>query len=494
MSIGLPISNIVRITTALTPVAAQRRNFGNLLILGASDVIDTTERRRTYTTISQVIADFGTSAPEYQGALTFFSQTPRPQTLTIGRWAKTATKGRLNGKVLSAAEQALTNFTAITSGAFSITIDGTPVAVTALNLSGATNLNGVASLVTAKITPAVCIWNAALSRFEIRSSTTGATSAVLPVGTATPTSTALGLNTAQGAQGVAGIAAETALECAALMADQSNDWYALAFSEALTAEADIIPVAQFIEAASPVRILGHTTQDAQSLSSTDTTSVLYLLHQLGLRRTFVQYSSAAVSSPNAYAAISALARELSVNFTGNNTTITLKFKTEPGVTAETLTQSQADALASKKGNVFVNYDNDTAILQEGWMTDGTFIDEVHGLDWLTNALMTAGYNTLRGSAKVPQTNAGVTRITTAMADVLVQANTNGLIAEGVWNGDGFGQLLTGQTVPGGFYIFAPPVQSQAQEDREARKSPYIQIAVKLAGAIHSVDALVTVNR
>jgi hypothetical protein len=35
---------------------------------------------------------------------------------------------------------------------------------------------------------------------------------------------------------------------------------------------------------------------------------------------------------------------------------------------------------------------------------------------------------------------------------------------------------------------------QAQADREARKSPPIQIALKLAGAVHTVDIIVNVNR
>ena len=38
------------------------------------------------------------------------------------------------------------------------------------------------------------------------------------------------------------------------------------------------------------------------------------------------------------------------------------------------------------------------------------------------------------------------------------------------------------------------MDEQAQSDREARKAPPIQIAVKLRGAIHFVDVAITVNR
>jgi len=43
-------------------------------------------------------------------------------------------------------------------------------------------------------------------------------------------------------------------------------------------------------------------------------------------------------------------------------------------------------------------------------------------------------------------------------------------------------------------VYAAPVESQSQADREARKAPVIQIAVKLAGAVHFVDVIVNVNR
>ena len=45
---------------------------------------------------------------------------------------------------------------------------------------------------------------------------------------------------------------------------------------------------------------------------------------------------------------SLLGRMLTVNFNANNTTITLMYKQEPGIVAETLSSSQADTLAAKR--------------------------------------------------------------------------------------------------------------------------------------------------
>ena len=78
--------------------------------------------------------------------------------------------------------------------------------------------------------------------------------------------------------------------------------------------------------------------------------------------------------------------------------------------------------------------------------------------------------------------------------VLDQGVTNGLIAPGVWQGDEFGELSQGDTLSTGYYVYIQPLAEQLQADREARKAPAIQVAVKLRGAIHFVDVSIIVNR
>ncbi|EDH8878577.1 hypothetical protein CCP69_23975, partial [Salmonella enterica] len=188
-------------------------------------------------------------------------------------------------------------------------------------------------------------------------------------------------------------------------------------------------------------------------------------------------------------------RAFTVNFNGSNTTITLKFKQEPGITYETLTTDQAAALDAKKCNVFVYYQNDTAILQQGVMSSGDFFDERHGLDWLQNYVQTNLYNLLYTSTtKVPQTDAGVTRLLSNVEQSMDQSVTNGLVAAGVWNGGPIGQLDSGDTLTKGYYVYAQLISEQAQADREARKAPVIQVACKLAGAVHFADVQINVVR
>ena len=381
MAQGLPVSNVVNVDVIMSPVAATGRNFGALLILGTSTVIPVTERIRQYSAIEDIGDDFGVDSPEYEAATIFFSQSPKPTLVYIGRWAKTL------------------------------------------------------------------------------------------------------------AEGEAG-AVETLLQAVNACLQYTN-WYGLAIADSADlVEADVISVAAAIEASSLSRILAVTTADVNVLVAGNTDNIGYKLKAAGYARTFWEYSSS-----SKYAAISAFGRAFTVNFTGSNTTITLKFKTEPGITYETLTTAQAAAIDAINGNVYVYYANDTAIIQQGVMANGDFFDERHGLDWLQNYVQTNLYNLLYTSAtKIPQTDAGVTRLMTNVEASLDQAVNNGLIAPGVWNGGPIGQIESGDTLTKGYYVYADAVANQAQSDREARKSPVIQAAIKLAGAIHYGDVQINVVR
>lgn len=494
MATGLSVSRLVRATVNLSPLAAARRGFGTLLIAGDSAVIDTRERIRSYTTLESVATDFGLSAPEYLAASLYYGQSPRPTTLMIGRWAQSATSAMLYGGALSAAEQTIGTWNAITAGAFKIVIDGTERAISSLNFSAATTMAGVAAIInTGLSTYGGCTWDG--DSFVITSDSTGASSTLgyaLSPASGTDISALIKCTSATAASAsIAGIAAETPAECAAILATASTAWFGLTFAATnMPSDSEHIDVAAYIEGLDIERLYAITSQDADCIDSTSTGDIMYLLEALAYDRTFTQYSS---SSP--YAAVSAVARAFSVNFAANRSVITLMYKTEPGVTAEFLTETQAATLKAKKGNVFVEYVNDTAILQYGVMASGAYFDEIHGLSWFRDAVQNAVYNLLYTSkTKIPQTDAGQNQIVAAIAAVCREGINNGLIGPGTWNADGFGQLERGQFLPEGFYIYTPPMALQAQATREQRIAPPVQIAVKLAGAIHEVDCIIDVNR
>jgi Protein of unknown function (DUF3383) len=602
---SLPVSNLVQVNVNLSPLPAQTRTFGRLLILGDSSVISGLERKRDYSNNDGVAADFGVNAPEAKAAALFFSQSPKPAQLSIGRWLRQDTAAMAQGAILSASQSALVLFTSITSGGFDVTIDTVVKHLLGMDFSAQTNLNGVASVITTALSGAgTCVWNG--SQFVITSATAGVGVAangsitvsanptaldtitvngitvtfvgsaptgnqVLIGGTAAQTavnlhtflqastspniraatysvagavisivynsvgvagdaytlvtsnavaitlsgatlvhgaeassvgyasspasgqdvSGLLGLTSALGLPLVPGYAAESPLEAVAALSAISTQWYGCMFAASVMPTDDQnMAICPFIEADGATRTFGVTIQNSNALSAVVTNDLASRMKAGGFEQSFCQYSSA---SP--YAVASFFGRAFSVNFAGTDTTICLMFKQEPGITPEELTQTQANALQAKRCNVFVEYDNDTAILQYGTMSGPAFFDEIQGLDWLQNAVQTACYNLLyANTTKVPQTDSGVNQFVVAIAGIFDQGVANGLMAPGVWSAPGFGQLSQGQYLKTGYYIYAPPVSSQSESDRAARVSPPIQCAVKLAGAIQQVLININVNR
>ena len=600
---GQPVSNVVAVQVSLSATAAQGQNVNSMLIVGSSAVIDVVSRMRVYSSLAAVAADFGTVAPEYLGATAWFSQSPQPLTLNIGRWAQTSTPAQIFGAPLSASAQAIANFTAVTTPGFYVVINGIPYSVAPASFAAQTNLNGVASLIqtalAALVPSTTCVWNATAAQFVITNGSTGVNStfstlsaptaigsatfsanptasdtlviagttvtfvasgaagnqvnigasltatlaslltllstsadvnlskatyivvgsvlymtskitgtagnaytltkvstaitvsgATFAGGSTTDISLLLGMNIASSGEYVAqGIAAESALTAVTILDNLfSNQWYGLAVLGAATA--DYIAIAGYVEGATVKHYQGCTSSDAATISAVDTTSLMYQLQQLKYAKTCCQYSS---SSP--YAAISYLARILTTNWNGQNTTITEFGKQEPGIAGESLSSTQRAAILSKNGVVYTNYNNATTILEGVTSCSGDFTDTIIAADWFALRLQTDVYNLLYTTpTKIPQTDQGMHLIASVLEADCAAAVNNGFLAPGTWTTTGFGAISLGTYLPKGYYIYQPSVASQSTSDRAARRAVAFQIAAKIAGAVHSANVSVTLNQ
>ena len=604
----LSVSRLIPVTVSLTARAASNRGFGTLLLIGNSDVLTAAERYRTYTSINDVAADFGTDAEEYKAALLYFSQDPAPDTLMIARWFDAPTPAVLRGAILTTAEQRIDRWNTISDGAFKYRINDTDYTVDGLDFTGETNLNGVASKINEAIsTNAIIDFDG--ERFTIKTNTTGANvtigylsspadavniasilglnqgQAVQVNGTSGTSGTLTGgvtldvnsikaikdgnfkiaidgaastelkeldftaINTAQdiatvisaklttatvtvdqgklkitskttGATSTVGYGedialnqvdlsamlkmsadtglppsdgadAESLLDAVNKMCLATSEWYGLVLAlSGSVSDDDTLEVAQLIEAQTDVtRIFGVTVTDTRTLDAEYSDDLASRLHALNLNRSLTQYSA------NPYAICSLLGRAFTVNFNGNLTCITLMYKQEPSVEAEDLTSQQADVLKNKRCNVFVKYNNDTSIIQYGVMCGDMYIDERHGADWLQNYVQTNLWNVLyTTTTKIGQDDAGMNDLVGAVNDAMERARENGYIGAGTWNNAGFGQLKRGDYLTTGYYVYCPPMSTQAQADREDRKAVPIQVAGKLLGAIHTADVAITLNR
>jgi len=501
MNNGLSVSDVVNVDVSISPLAAGYRNFGTLLAVTPEDVIDVGERVRFYANVDEVIEEFGGTGPAYEVAVLYFSQQPRPNALYVGRWAATATHAVLHGGVLDVADLDMVTWTDIADGEMQIRVDGMDKPISGLDFSATTNMNQVAAVIESGGTGFTVTWDAAYERFDVRSALTGPGSTIgyataLPAGTGTDISSKAKLQQNQANAPINGINAETPLAAVQACADRSAEWYAVAMArdpDNLLPEAtdnDLVDISAYIEGTERNRLHIISTKASAVLDPLNTTDICSRLKALRYMRSFTQYSST-----NKNAAVSAFGRAATVDFEANNTTMTLKFKQEPGVGVEILTETQNKILRSKNGNVFVLYDNDTAILQEGVMANGYFFDEVHNSDWYANALQVDVWNVLyQSQTKIPQTDEGIHQLVATCEATSERAVNNGMLAAGVWRGGPIGILRPGMTLSRGYYVYAPPVANQPPAEREARKAPTIQIAGKLAGAVHFASILVSLNR
>lgn len=513
MPLGLPVARLINVSLSLSSAIAGFANLNSTVLMGESDVIDTTQRIEAFSSLSAIGSAFGSTSPEYLAAQSYFSQSPPPTTVYIGRWAHTAGAGRLIGIPLNAQQQQISNFNTITAGAFHIQFNGAGPGydVRNINLTGATNLNAVASIIqtamrgTTGVGACTVTWDG--SSFHLLGPNVGAGFTVQPMtDAAAPAHTylgpLLGLDTAQNPQSHPGFAAESLLQAVQALDQQATYYYALNTDACPDAQpSDNEAVAAYIEA-SAANSLPHiycfTCQDPNATVPTATTDVGAVLNASGYERTFVQYSST-----SKYAACSEIALFMTVNLEGNNTMISAAYKQEPGITPESLSTNAANSLDSKGYNYYAMFNNGVPVLVNACMicteifpgggADEVYIDEIFGADGLANAIQTDYFNLMTSVSKLPQTDAGSHLGATAIESACDQFVTNGYLGPGVWNATGFGQIATGSFLPKGYYVYTPPIATQPQAARAARQSVPYQVAAKTAGAIHTAYIQVTVN-
>lgn len=476
----LPYSSIVNVSLVTSPQAVSRSGFGVLNIITKEEGgIPRSSRYKTYNSTDEVAADWATSTEAYKAAATYFSQSPRPTTVMIStRYEASQSAILRGGSVVGTVDE----FKAVTAGAFDIVIDGVTKNVTGVDLSGISTLEQVAPILTTALgDDGVCSFDG--TRFTIETATVGS-SAKISYLIPTASSELIDLLRMGGAEQNAtiasGIDGETITASLQSIADKAgNQFYGFQFTKEVrdkvqvNGEDAVLAAADWAESQSNPRVFFNTTNDLDTDDSSITSDIASQLAAKNLKRTITTYSS----YPSQYPSSSVAGRAFTVNFNQPNATITLMFKQLPTITVEELSSSQAAALQGKKCNFFAKV-GASSIYQTGVMANGQFFDEVHGTDWLVDAIQVDAYNVLYSNGtKIPYTNAGVQRLIAAVRKVLNQAVLNGLGAAG-YVGEEF--------LAEGFKITYTPVEDNNAGNIAQRHYDGIQFILKGAGAIQGL--------
>jgi len=487
---SIPISTVASVSIVIGATFPARAGFGTLnIVTKETGVIGIAERIRSYNNLDGVVADWPSNSEVVAAATAYFSQQPKPTTLKVSTRYEADQSAQLRGGGVVDNAVNLALFTPISDGSFTISIDGDPQDITGLNFTVDTDLTEVADAIQTALqavgsggyTAATCVHTT--DRFFIESGTTGVSSTIsflteVSPASGTDISSLLEMRSGQGTK-VDGIAGETITASLDAIQNVNEDWYGLSFTKEvrdlviINAENAVDAAASWSEAR--VKVFVNTSNDIDVLDSVTTTDIASVLKAANYRRTMTTFSS----FPDQYPSASIVGRAFTVNFDQPNSTITLKFKQMPGITVEDLSQNQKSVLDSKNANALIVI-GASDMFAESFMADGVFFDEVHGVDWLTNAIETNEFGYLLTRAtKVPYTNKGVAALEQQLIKALDEGVRNGLLAPGF--------TIDGRFLPNGYETTVIPVEDISASSKTARDYPGLSFIAIGAGAIHSTQ-------
>lgn len=483
----VPLSYTINVSLSALPQGIADFNTNSIAIF-TNDTADFSESYRAYLSASAVAEDFGTNSLTYKMANALF--VPVPNFRTGGGYLYIFPFNGINATAASFQTADIlaniTNFQNVSSSSLSITIDGETHIVSGLNFSSVKTVADIVTVLKSKNLDVDI--EADENTIVFTSRKTGVNSGVsintVPSVDGIDISTANYLNSATGST-TAGIDASGETLAEAVARAQQQVYFGGVLSTQYTDDDTTLANAQAIQSLDCVFY-----NDIKSMQDIAGLGAEIKSAGLGKTRTlaYTEDSKIAIAT---YASIAS-----SINFSGSNTMNTMNLKTLTGLVGDS-GLSDTYLLNAKTNGVDV-YGN-TGGLSVVYSNDNNgYTDDIKGQLWLKKALEVAGFNFLRQTnTKIPQTEEGMTGLRNAYTQVCEQGIRNGFIGAGKWNGSipfGEPEKFAEAIEQKGYYVYSIPVALQAQSEREARKAPVVQIAIKCAGALHFSDVIVTIQR
>lgn len=269
---------------------------------------------------------------------------------------------------------------------------------------------------------------------------------------------------------------------------KNDTWYACycaaAADDALT-KADHQAVAAY--AAAIKGMYFYDDKDASDVEDVST-DVFSTLKAIPAKCAFGLYSA------TAYAGAAVMGVAMGSNTGEADSAFTLAYKSLSGVEPADLSPTQIARLKDKNANYYVTRSGTYRVLETGVMADGSWMDEVIGLDQLASDIQRSIMDLLTKSrTKIPYTDAGALQFVLACNNACDAAARRSFLAPGIWRGSDVLELEQGDTLEAGYLCQAESVANQPLSDKAERICPPIYICAILAGALHSATIRVSVE-
>jgi hypothetical protein len=449
----------------------------------------------SFSNAAAVSAYFGPAAAETAFATIYFggylNSTLKPSALLFSQYNSAAVSAYVRGVN---AGLTLAQLQSITSGAISVTIDGTAKSTTTLNLSTATSFSNAASLIATALSLSggqTCTYDSVSGGFVITSGTTGNTSTMtVPTGSAAIT---LGLSTGTVSPGASATTPSAALTAILQITANWATFTTLFDPDGGSGNTQKQLFAAWAAGAVANSNYAYICWDVDTTPTSTvpaTTSLGYILKQANSSGTCL------ISSTDYTIASFIMGAVASINFNQTQGRITATFKQSPSALNGVVTnQTVASNLIANGYNFYGSY----ATANQGFIffNPGTVSGQFLWLDafvnqiWLNNNLQLNLMTLLTSVGSVPYTTYGYSLIKAACQGTIQTALNFGMFAPGVAlsalqiaevnaaAGVPIDSTLTAQ----GWYLQVLPATSA---QRATRSSPTINFWYNDAGAVQQI--------
>lgn len=492
----IPASQIVEVNPRVITPGGSDLDFNGLL-LSSSSVIPVSEIVEPFSSAADVASYFGTDSDEYRLALTYFqgydNSFKKPTKLLVAAKVGTARSAFVRGGQPYTLEQLKT----ISSGTFSIVLDGNTVSLTGLTFASANSFSAVASTLQAAlraqansktaISGATVTYSSTLGEFTVTSGKTGADNTLAcPTGTV---ATALGMQAGGNAVVSPGSAALSPAANMNAILEKTRNFVCFMSIDKLSAS-EAVAYSEWAAAQGVNYLHVFWDDDSQNIASSPSGTIAQALTAANASSVCGIYGTAE------YAAF-IMSIAACVDYDRTNGTITFKFKGQGGLDANVTSATVADRLDSLGMNFIGNYAtrNDNFVFLangEMWSTSSmnwAWIDSYLNAIWLNNALQVACMTGFQNTARAPYTEEGYALVRSWCMDPINRALTSGIIEPGVTLSESqkaqlqreAGTDISTNLYTDGYYL---KVADPSPAVRQQRMSPECSLWYCYGGAIH----------
>lgn len=271
-------------------------------------------------------------------------------------------------------------------------------------------------------------------------------------------------------------------------------WYwTLVTKDVLATEDDVLAIASWCEENSVMFPNSQTGEAVVKIRNPDADDdICSRLNKLGYRHAFT-----VAHATDPYAAYALIKHSASVNYSADNSTIDTEFKKSPGVAAEDLSDTEQNAMVTKRCAFYSVLDLQGSTDSGRWLqtwshsTYGESISDIVDLDAFVNSLRVELYNTIvNQTTKLPQTPVGQEALIGAAKRVGRQYIRNRYLGPRNYISPDTGL----EAYTEGFEVLtkATDILDLSDSDRAARKSAPINMRVFKAGSVRICDVTVDV--